>query len=117
MKTYIKSLVRESLGGLLKEKSKTPEKEEEKDNEKDNRPKSVQDEKPLDKRDQVAIQNVFDKPLAPSMADAWTAAGLGNANSDSGVRSMARKKIKQEDGQGLTDQEKDALTKTLKDKM
>ena len=51
------------------------------------------------------------------MADAWTAAGLGNANSDAGIRSMARKKIKQEDGQGLTDQEKDALTKTLKDKM
>lgn len=117
MKTYIKSLLRESLGGLLKEKGKTPEKEEDKEEEKDNKPKTAKDDIPLDKRDQVAIQSVFKKDLAPSMADAWTAAGLGNANSDAGVRSMARKKIKQEDGQGLTDLEKDALTKTLKDKM
>ena len=117
MKRYIKSLVRESLGGLLKEKSKAPEKEEDKGNENGSEEKSAEGDKPLDQKDQVAIQKVFDKPLAPSMADAWTAAGLGNANSDSSVRSVARKKIKQEDGQGLTDQEKDALTKTLKDKM
>jgi hypothetical protein len=105
MKEFIKNLVRESLGGLISEKGKTPEKEEEKD------------EKTLDKKDQAEIQSVFNKPLAPSMADAWRAAGLGNANDDSGIRSMARKKIKQEDGQGLTDVEKDALTKTLKDKL
>jgi len=115
MKDYIKSLVKESLGGLLKEKSKTPEKEE--DNEKKVKTKADKDDTPLDQRDQVAIQKVFDKDLAPSMADAWSAAGLGNANSDASIRSMARKKIKQEDGQGLTDKEKDALSKTLKDKM
>lgn len=108
MKEFIKNLVRESLGGLISEKGKTPEKDDEKDNE---------DEKPLDKRDQAEIKSVFNKPLAPSMADAWRAAGLGNANDDAGIRSMARKKIKQEDGQGLTDVEKDALTKTLKDKL
>ena len=108
MKEFIRNLVRESLGGLISEKGKTPEKDDEKDNE---------EEKPLDKKDQAEIQSVFNKPLAPSMADAWRAAGLGNANDDSGIRSMARKKIKQEDGQGLTDVEKDALTKTLKDKL
>jgi hypothetical protein len=116
MKEYIKSLVKESLGGLLKEKSKKTKDVEEKEDD-GNENNTGKDEKPLDQRDQVAIQNVFDKPLAPSMADAWTAAGLGNANSDSSIRSLARKKIKQEDGQGLTDSEKDALTKTLKDKM
>ena len=114
MKEFIKHLVRESLGGLISEKGKSPEKDED---EKDEKPKSGEDSKPLDKKDQAEIQNVFDKPLAPSMADAWRAAGLGDANSDAGIRSMARKKIKQEDGQGLTDIEKDALTKTLKDKM
>lgn len=108
MKEFIKNLVRESLGGLISEKGKTPEKDNEKDSE---------EEKSLDKKDQAEIQSVFNKPLAPSMADAWRAAGLGNANDDSGIRSMARKKIKQEDGQGLTDVEKDALTKTLKDKL
>jgi hypothetical protein len=113
MKEFIKYLVRESLGGLISEK----EKEEKDEEEKDEKTKSGEDSKPLDKKDQAEIQNVFDKPLAPSMADAWRAAGLGNANTDAGIRSMARKKIKQEDGQGLTDTEKDALTKTLKDKL
>ena len=111
MKEFIRNLVRESLGGLISEKGKTPEKDDEKDNEEE------KDEKTLDKKDQAEIQSVFNKPLAPSMADAWRAAGLGNANDDAGIRSMARKKIKQEDGQGLTDVEKDALSKTLKDKL
>jgi len=111
MKEFIKNLVRESLGGLISEKGKTPEKDDEKDNEEE------KDGKTLDKKDQAEIQSVFNKPLAPSMADAWRAAGLGNANDDASIRSMARKKIKQEDGQGLTDLEKDALTKTLKDKL
>ena len=111
MKEFIKNLVRESLGGLISEKGKTPEKDDEKDDE------EKKDEKPLDKKDQAEIQSVFNKPLSPSMADAWRAAGLGNANDDASIRSMARKKIKQEDGQGLTDLEKDALTKTLKDKL
>lgn len=115
MKKFIKNLVRESLGGLISEKEKTPEKKEEE--EKDDNSNDNEDSKPLDKKDQAEIQSVFNKPLAPSMADAWKAAGLGNANDDSGIRSMARKKIKQEDGQGLTDIEKDALTKTLKDKL
>jgi len=114
MKEFIKNLVRESLGGLISEKGKTPEKEDEKE---DKEEKSGETDKPLDKKDQAEIQSVFNKPLAPSMADAWRAAGLGNANNDAGIRSMARKKIKQEDGQGLTDVEKDALTKTLKDKL
>tara|TARA_Y100000389_G_scaffold203598_1_gene252557 strand:+ start:1961 stop:2305 length:345 start_codon:yes stop_codon:yes gene_type:complete len=114
MKEFIRNLVRESLGGLISEKGKTPEKDGEKE---DKEEKSGETDKPLDKKDQAEIQSVFNKPLAPSMADAWRAAGLGNANDDAGIRSMARKKIKQEDGQGLTDVEKDALTKTLKDKL
>jgi hypothetical protein len=114
MKEFIKNLVRESLGGLISEKGKTPEKKEDKE---EKEGKSKETDKPLDKKDQAEIQSVFNKPLAPSMADAWRAAGLGNANNDAGIRSMARKKIKQEDGQGLTDVEKDALTKTLKDKL
>ena len=114
MKEFIKNLVRESLGGLISEKGKTPEKEDEKEEEEN---KSGENDKPLDKKDQAEIQGVFKKPLSPSMADAWKAAGLGDANNDAGIRSMARKKIKQEDGQGLTDLEKDALTKTLKDKL
>lgn len=119
MKKHIKAMLKESLGGLLREKNKTPEKEENdgEDNKNDDKPKSAKEEKPLDQRDQVAIQNVFDKPLSPSMADAWTAAGLGNAKTNPSIRSVARKKIKQENGQGLSDQEKDALSKTLKDKM
>lgn len=42
MKEYIKALVKESLGGLLREKSKTPEKEDKKDsdNNKENKEES-----------------------------------------------------------------------------
>ena len=116
MKEFIRNLVRESLGGLISEKGKTPEKDDENE-ENDENTNDSEDSKTLDKKDQAEIQSVFNKPLAPSMADAWRAAGLGNANDDAGIRSMARKKIKQEDGQGLTDIEKDALTKTLKDKL
>ena len=111
MKEFIKNLVRESLGGLISEKEKTPEKEGEEN------PANVFIDETITNKDQAEIQSVFEKPLAPSMADAWKAAGLGDANNDAGIRSMARKKIKQEDGQGLTDVEKDALSKTLKDKM
>lgn len=111
MKEYIKSLVKESLAGILKEKSKTQTTDSD---EKDTNKKTSATHKNLDQRDQVSIQNAFEKPLAPSYMDACKASGLISSHDE---LSNCIQKIKQKNGQGLTDKEKNALTKTLKDKM
>lgn len=111
MKEYIKLLVKESLGGMLKEKSKTQTSDSD---ETENTKKKGATDKNLDQRDQVSIQNAFEKPLAPSYMDACKASGLISSHDE---LSNCIQKIKQKNGQGLTDQEKNALTKTLKDKM
>ena len=90
MKEYIKALVKESLGGLIKEKSKTPPKKGDKKD--DN--KSV--ELNLDDRDQASIQNAADSTLAPPMSHIMQAAGLGNPKNASD-RSKFTKKLKQKD--------------------
>ena len=105
MKEYIKSLVKESLAGILKEKSKTPEKGETKN-------KTQKDEKNLDDRDQVSIQNAADSELAPPKSHIMKAAGLGNPN-DASDRAKFVKKLDQEYGQGFTDNEKAKVSKVL----
>ena len=96
MKEYIKSLVREGLGGLIKEKSKTPEKKEKKTT------KAV--EKNLEDRDQVSLQLGVDADLAAPKSRIMKAAGLGNPDNASD-RSQFNKKLDQKDGQGFTDSE------------
>lgn len=97
MKEYIKTLVREGLGGLIKEKSKTPQKDTTKE-----KTKAV--EKNLDDRDQVSLQLGADADLAAPKSRIMKAAGLGNPNNASD-RSQFNKKLDQKDGQGFTDAE------------
>lgn len=96
MKEYIKALVKEGLGGLIKEKSKTPDKEVKK------KTKAV--EKNLDDRDQVSLQLGADADLAAPKSRIMKAAGLGDPNNASD-RSQFNKKLDQKDGQGFTDAE------------
>jgi hypothetical protein len=106
MKEYIKALVKESLGGLLREKSKTPKKDEKKD-------KSVND-KPLDQRDQVSVQIGADSEMAPPLSHIMQKAGLGNKN-DAADRSKFNQKLYQKNGQGFTDNELSAVSTVIND--
>lgn len=105
-KEYIKTLVRESLGGILKEKSKTPEKSDDKPK------KKSADDRNLDQKDQVSIQNKLEAPMSSSYTDACKASGMITKHSE---LSNCIQKIKQKNDQGLTDDEKNDLTKALKD--
>jgi hypothetical protein len=107
-KNNIKQKLRESLFGLFED-----EDSEKKTNNVDNQDDPGEDKSssdvPLDQRDQTSIQNALDKqknPLAPSLSRVMQQV-TGNNPSDSSARSAFRKKIKQEDGLGLTDKEKD----------
>lgn len=117
-KEYIQVLVKESLAGLLEKSKVSPSKEEDKevDKEKEEEKDTGADShKPLNQRDQNSIQQRLKDKLAPSMADVCVASGiLPSADTDGGERSECRKKLKQKDGLGLTDDEKDAVEKTLK---
>jgi hypothetical protein len=100
-KNDIKNMLRESLVALSEDKEK-----------KDGDKKS---DRPLDQGDQNSIQQRIKAPLAPSMADVCEKSGIfPNATSNASQRSACRKKIKQEDGQGLEPKEKDAVEKALK---
>ena len=101
-KNDIKYMLRESLVALSEDKDK-------KDKE------AKKDDRPLDQGDQNSIQQRIKAPLAPSMADVCEKSGIfPNATIDASQRSACRKKIKQEDGQGLEPKEKDAVEKALK---
>lgn len=124
-KKEIKILVRESLSGLFEKSKKQNSEKEDKDKKKDSTDKEKEDEKsstgsgesdkPLDQRDQNSIQQRLKDKLAPSMVDVCVASGiLPSADTDGGERSECRKKLKQKDGLGLTDDEKDSVEKTLK---
>jgi len=106
MKEYIKKLVKESLGGLLKEKSKKPSKD--KDDKDVKKKKAV--EKNLDQQDQTDIYNAAHSELAPPMSAIMSAAGLGNPD-DAGDRSTFVKKINQKHDAGFTKLEKTAVSK------
>ena len=69
MKEYIKALVKESLGGLLREKSKTPKKDEKKDSKKDNE----DDEKEVRYDD---IKNFFNKQDSITKVGVFREAGF-----------------------------------------
>ena len=65
-------------------------------------------------KDQVGIQKALNKPLAPSMAAVCQASGiLPNAKKNSSERSVCRKKLEQEDDQGLNDDERAAVEVAL----
>tara|TARA_R100000544_G_scaffold16970_1_gene8084 strand:+ start:2136 stop:2483 length:348 start_codon:yes stop_codon:yes gene_type:complete len=106
MKGYIKKLVKESLGGLLKEKGKVPAKD--KDDKDVKKKKAV--EKNLDQQDQTDIYNAAHSELAPPMSAIMSAAGLGNPD-DAGDRSTFVKKINQKHDAGFTKLEKTAVSK------
>lgn len=107
-KDNIKLKLRESLFGLFEDddKNKNPDNA---DNQDDPGEKKSSSDTPLDQRDQTSIQNALDKgknPLAPSLSRVMQQV-TGDSPNDSSARSAFRKKIKQEDGLGLTDKEKD----------
>lgn len=109
MKSYIKKLVKESLGGLLKEKSKKPSKKSSKSKEEPEKGKSAV-EKNLDQKDQTDIHNAAHSELAPPMSSIMQAAGLGDKKSASD-RSTFVKKMNQVHDAGFTDIEKTAVSK------
>ena len=114
-KIKIKVLVKESLAGLFeksngsketKAKSKVDAEEETSDSESGT---------PLDQRDQVSIKNIINAPLSPSKTDVCVASGLApDAHSNSSSRSACIKKLDQTDGQGLDDDELNAVSKVTK---
>jgi hypothetical protein len=100
-KTDIRHMLRESLVALSEETKEVKDKKE--------------NDRPLDQRDQNSIQQRIDAPLAPSMADVCEKSGIfPNATTNASQRSACRKKLKQDDGQGLEQREKDAVEKALK---
>lgn len=108
-KENIKIKLRESLFDLYEEKDDEFEKTDNADNQDDPDEEKSASDKPLDQRDQTSIQNALDKtknPLAPSLSRVMQKVTGDNPN-DASARSIFRKKIKQEDGLGLTDKEKD----------
>jgi hypothetical protein len=100
----IKYRLRESLTELFEEDKEENKSEKDKDS-----------EKPLDQRDQNSIQQRLKSPLAPSMADVCKQSGIfPNATKNASQRSACAKKLQQNDGQGLNDDEKDAVEAALK---
>ena len=105
MKGFIKKLVKESLGGLLKEKSKKPSKSKDKSEK-----KKGAVEKNLDQKDQTDIYNAAHSELAPPMSSIMQAAGLG-AKKNASDRSTFVKKMEQKHGAGFTEDEKGKVSK------
>jgi len=112
-RTTISKHLRESLNKLYSEnEDMIDDKDTEDDKDSDGDKKS---DLPLDKKDQTSIQNFLDKgknPLAPSISQVMKKVTGENPN-DASARSEFRKKIKQEDGLGLNDKEKDRVEVVL----
>ena len=80
MKEYIKTLVKEGLGGLIKEKETKKKKKTKKDEEND---KDGAVAKSRSDQDQQSIQNASESPLAPPESHVMAAADTGNPKSAS----------------------------------
>ena len=104
MKEYIKILVKEGLGGLIKEKKKETKKDKEKDEEKD---KDGAVTKSRSDQDQQSIQNAAESPLAPPESHVMAAADMGNPKNASD-RADFNHQLNQTHGRGF---EKNDLAK------
>jgi hypothetical protein len=95
MKEFIKNLVRESLGGLISEKGKTPEKDNEEDDEKTSDKKDQAEEK-VDYSD---VQNFFDKHKSITKVGVFREAGF--SEEDIYTRIVYKKLDKEKNDEGV----------------
>lgn len=96
MKEYIKALVKESLGGLMREKENTPNNDGEKKGE-DSKKKGTGTEKKASNRDQTSIELALDSPKSPPMSSVMDLAGIGDKD-NAADRSRFSKEVKKKEG-------------------